>query len=490
MTIEHSRAVRLAAMTAGRGESELERTLDAARIVVSVDSTLPGALLTARTLLTTLRRLPGRLVLERDTLTTKTLDELATVVAAIDPERALTVGRSADATVRVHVGTGRGDQAIRIVPEGHGAHIAGQRRARLRPARAPSGLGCIYTAALGAAEAFKYTAQIRPERRVLHRHLRFCPVSLTNDLHAAPELPPGYELAFTLVGIGAIGSAVVLIISELDVCGTLVAVDFERYGPENRGTYSLGGAREAATEPEKVALAHAALPRFDVVPFRHPVEELPAAIDANEIPWLSLVVSGLDTPAARRATQRLWPDQLIDAATGDTMLGLHEHLYGGGPCLICFFPEERSAPSAVERLAEMTGLPVELLVRGSEHLREEHLRDVTPEQRALLVEQIGKPVCGLARAVGLTELDAGLYRPSVPFISMQAAALAVGRMIATGARVDLPNLVQYDGLIGPQTATLETMRPVPGCYCQARRATIKAVRTRRAKRVAEAGIRN
>lgn len=480
MVVEHSRAVRLAANASGRGESELERALDASCVSVSADASLPGALLTTRVLLTTLRRLPGQLVLDPGELPGSVVDEVAEAVAAIDPERPLKVGRATTPTVRLHVGTGCGDQAVRLVPDGHGAHVAGQRNAVIRLARDASALGSIYTAALGAAEAFKYTAQVQRRRRVLHRHLRFCPVTLSSDLTAAPTLDKSLELALTLVGIGAIGTGVVLILSELDAHGRLLAVDNQNFARENRGTYSIGGAAEVAAEPPKVALAKAALPRFDVTPFPHHVETLPAAIDDGLMPWFPFVLSGLDSPEARRATQRLWPDRLIDAATGDTMLGLHEYLHGVGPCMTCFFPEERGGSSSAERVSEITGLPIELLARGDEILRAEDLSDLTDKQREQLTRHVGEPVCGLARAIGLTGLDAGDYQPSVPFISLQASCLAVGRLVAHELGVDgLSNFVQYDGLFGPQAATLEQMRTIRDCYCQTHAATIEQVRTLR-----------
>jgi hypothetical protein len=482
VALEHSRPLRLAASASGRGESELERALEAARVIVSADASLPGALLTTRVLLTTMRRPPGQLVLERDGLPQTAVDEIAEAVTAVDPERPLTIGRASEATARLHVGTGRGDEAVRLVPEAHGAHVAGQRSATIRPRRSASALGAIYTAALGAAEAFKFTARVRPDRCVLHRHLRFCPVTLSSDLTAAPMLVQPLELAVTLAGIGAIGTGVVLILSELDALGRLIAVDYESFAPENRGTYSLGGGAEVAAKPPKVALAEAALARFDVLPFPHPVEELPAAIDNGDLPWFPVVVSGLDTAEARRATQRIWPDRLIDAATGDTMVGLHEHLHGKGPCMICFFPEERGGPSAAERLSTITGLPVDLLARGDEILREEHLARVSDKQRTLLLQHLGKPVCGLARAIGLTTLGADDYRPSVPFISLQAASLALGRLLAHELGfAPQPNLVQYDGLFGPQTVTLERMRPTNDCYCQTNARTIDKVRALRSR---------
>ncbi len=478
--LEHSRALRLAANASGGQESALEQALEATQIAVSIQAAMPRSLLSARALLCTLRRMPGRLVLEPEGLAAAEIDELAAAVAAIDPERPLMIGHAADPTVRLHLGTERGDHAIRIVPEAHGAHVASQRSAAIRPARPASALGAIYTAALGAAEAFKYAARVQPHRRVLHRHLRFCPVSLSSDLSQAAMSCAPLELELTLVGIGAIGTGVVLILSELDACGFMLAVDDQWFGPENRGTYSIGGEQEARTKPQKVALAEAALADFDVASFPHPVEDLPAAIDAREMPWTALALSALDSPEARRATQRLWPLRLIDAATGDTMLGLHEHVADAGPCMMCFFPSQRSGPSAAARMSEITGLPAALLARGEEILSEEHIAAVSPEQRLLLRGQLGKPVCGLARAIDLSALDSDGFRPSVPFISLQAAALAVGRIFARERESQsLANFVQYDGLFGPQTATLETRAATRGCYCQSNAPTIRRVRALR-----------
>ena len=398
---------------------------------------------------------------------------------AIDPARALTIGRAREATVRLHIGTGRGDEAIRLLPEAHGAHIAGQRTVVIRPQRPASALGAIYTAALAAA-TFKYAARVQGHRRVIHRHLRFCPVTLSNGIWSrAPMSSRSLELALTLVGIGAIGTGIVLILSELQSSGLIVVVDYEQFkartavpirsAPRPRPSQAReGGARARG--------AHGL--RGGKFPYR--VENLPRRSIEGEVPWTALVLSGLDSAEARRATQRLWPDHLIDAATGDTMLGLHEYRHASGPCMMCLFPPERSGPSAAARMAQITGLPVELLARGDDLLREEHLGGVSEEQRAVLLEHVGKPICGLARAIGLTSLDSGGFRPSVPFVRLQAASLAVGRLLVGESIGHTPaNFVQYDALFGPQAATLERRAVTRDCYCQTNQQTIARVRTLR-----------
>jgi hypothetical protein len=147
---------------------------------------------------------------------------------------------------------------------------------------------------------------------------------------------------------------------------------------------------------------------------------------------------------------------------------------------MCFLPLPRTGPSSLERLAQETGLRVEQLARGAEPLSEVELAELTGDQRERLLPHLGRPKCGLANALGLTATDADDYRPSVPFVSQQAACLGVGRLLAVILRLPNPtNLIQYDGLIGPQRATKERRPATATCYCQARASTIQRLRVLR-----------
>lgn len=486
MTVEHSRALLLGESATGVSRSRLEERLDTSVVAVSADPAVPMSALTTRVLMSTLRRGLGTLVLVRDGLSATFVDTLVETVAAIDPERPLRVERPLrlEPTVHVHVGTDPHARAIRIVPEGYGAHIANARTAVIRPRRGGNELGAVYTAALGAAEVFKHTARVLIGRRVLHRHLRFCPVSLTDDLGGAAELPEGLTIDLSLIGVGAIGTGIVLALSEMPVQGRLLAVDRQRFAAENRGTYSLGGAADVEAKPWKVEIAQRTLERFEVEPFRGSVEELLGAVDAGRATWFPTVLTALDSPEARREAQRLWPDRFIDAATGDTMLGLCDHRADVDPCMMCVFQVDRDQPSGVERLAQQVGLPVEVLALGDAPLTEEHLLGLTAEQRLVFVPHLGKPICGLANAAGLTNLDADGYMPSIPFVSLQAACLSVGRLVAAQlGRSPAANFVQYDGLFGPQTATVDTMKRRADCSCVTRRDAIRQVRRERLRRM-------
>jgi hypothetical protein len=150
-------------------------------------------------------------------------------------------------------------------------------------------------------------------------------------------------------------------------------------------------------------------------------------------------------------------------------------------CLICHLPPRTSGPSSTERLATATGPPIALLNRGDNELTDADLAPLTEEQRTLLRPHIGKPICGLAQAIGLTGIDSSGYQPAIPFAAQQAAALGVGRLIAHVLNVPRPdNLVQYDTFRGPLNTTVETRERLPGCYCQERATTIDRVREMRA----------
>lgn len=479
MSLEHSRSIRFAEGVSRRKRGDLEQHLDSRAVVLTIDREIPQALLTGRVLLTTLRRGPGTLILVDDGTLSGFAAEMEALIAAIDLQRPLRIIRPSepipDEAIRVHVGPTAPHRCIRIVPEGHGAHVAGAITATIRLQRPASPLGAVYAAALGADEVFKHTAQVIPNRRVLHRHLRFCPIALSSDLYAAPDLPTSMFLEISIIGLGAIGTGIALLLDLLPAEGRIVAVDRQRFGPENKGTYSIGGVSDVGKW--KVDLAVEVLKNFDVLPIHEPVDELIGAIDRREVRWSPTVLTALDSPEARRDAQRLWPDRLIDAATGDTMLGLHDHRHAVDPCMWCVFPVDRQRPSGADAIAERLGLSPSELADGEAPLTEAHLHGKTDEQRRLLQPHVGKPICGLARATGLSRLGSDDYMPSVPFISLQAACLSIGRLIAQHQGMQPhDNLVQYDGLIGPQAATMETMRRKPDCICNSRSSAIERAR--------------
>lgn len=480
VSTEHSRALLLAVNASALDEHSLRERQEAAVTSLRLDPSLPGALLTARVLLVTLRRLPGKLVLDRTNLPVQLVDELVNAVAAIDSTRPLEVidAPAAEATVQLDIGLAGEPGFIRIVADGYGTQVANDPSVLMSIGQPANALGCVMTAACGAAEAFKRIVVTKDNRRAEHAHFSFCPVTLTSEAAAAPSVSTGTPLDIGLVGTGAIGTAIALILSELRLGGRVVLCDPEGYGPENRGTYSLGGEQEANTRPLKVDVVGDALDAagYTTVRIAEKSTEMIAAIDRKELRSPRIILTGLDNVEARRETQLLWADHIIDGGTSDTGVGF-VHARQTGPCLRCLFPEPAAGRDPLVQLAQETGLPLSRLKRGDEALSEGDIAAITPAQQELLRKHVGRPVCGLADALGLTGEDSGGYLPSVPFVSQMAACLVVGRLLAldlgTGAEA---NFCQFDALLGPSFAEPDLRNADPSCRCQTHPTVVARIR--------------
>lgn len=478
MRAEHSRAMRLAASATARGEASLLEHLAGHHVKLSVRATRSADLAAAELLLANLARLPITLSLDPSGLRTDAHRRL--LAASRRADLAAQQSGSLDpVTLRVHIGNG-GHADLHASAEHHGAHVS---HSPLTVANPASGLGAVTCAALLSGEVFKAIIPMLPGRARNIDSFAWCPVTLTPEPDAAPMLSAPLHLAdIAIIGLGAVGTAVARTLGLLDATGRATLVDPERFAIENVGTYSLGDHDDARGGRWKTELAARALPNVEITRFDLPVAEFIDRIDAGQARWPTTALTGLDSVNARRDAQMLWPQRLLDAATGDTMCGLHDVGPSDRACLRCLFAIPTAGPSAAQRLADATGLDPELLRYGDQLLREDHLATLDAHQRGRLAGQVGKPICGLAQAVGLTDLPSDDYRPSVPFVSQQAACLAVGRLLAD--RLGLPTcatFVQYDALIGPDHGTFERRNPLPGCYCQQRAPLVARLRESRAR---------
>jgi molybdopterin/thiamine biosynthesis adenylyltransferase len=480
MRPEASRTIRLAARAARSSESELEHALTHATTHIRIQPDLPGALPCGALLAATLLRGPGQLTIDPTGIPEPSLAHLQQLALAIRPGQPLALGPPAANATEIAIGERAGE--IAVIPDNHGARLArGTRPSQQRP---PSILGVLLAAALAAGEAFKDAAQISGEHAVRHQDLAFCPVTLTADLTTAPAVPTDWRPEITLAGVGAIGSAHALLLAGLTGPGDIVLIDRQRYAAENLGTYTLGEHADIRAATPKVALAERAFPGWCHYPHHGDITTALTAIDEGRLPWTPLVLAGLDNNDARRETQRLQPDRLLDAATGDTAVGLRD-TRPDGPCLHCMLETPTARPSPTKALTDL-GIPLALAKEpGEAVVTDQIIASASSEHaRELLRSQRGAPICGLLRAAGLTEIDEEDYMPSVPFVSQQAACLTVGRLLAIQLGIDagLANFFQYDTLIGPHRAILQHRHADPACACQQRAEIISAVRDERRQR--------
>lgn len=350
---------------------------------------------------------------------------------------------------------------------------------------AGTGLGSVYTAATLTSEVFKSITGLRPGTYQARSVLDFCPVFPGTDPGTvSPDLPELNGIA--LAGCGAIGTAIVLILSLLEAEGTLTAVDPQTFDDPNVITYSLGTIGDAAQQLHKVDLVALHLPGMDVAPVRGTIQDYIDHIDNHTLPWPRLALGALDSIEARHDLQRLHPDLILDGSTGGaagTTLALHEAL-PFGPCLRCYYPHRNQAgPVAEQRLHENTGLPMHRIARGDQPLTEDDLEGLLPHQRQRLDPYLGQRICGLSTIAELTDYDAFDFRPSASFVAQQAAALVVGALIARSNNL-IPQpgrRIEYDARFGPRTISemTDVRCPSTSCECQARKPLIMEVRQTR-----------
>lgn len=484
----YSRPLRLAAGSSGANEADLRTRLENNTVLVTADAAAPAVASTLLVLIGNLRRLPVQLHLDPNggdgRLDSGLISDLEELTAGIDADRSLSVTRPSYITFHVHVGTSSTSAHVNGVADGHGT--------RLRPDGIPfgplqqpgTGLGGILTGAMLTAEVFKSVVDVLPDRRGPIRSIDFCPVTLGEPDDTIRPLAPLHET--TLVGGGAIGTAIALIFRELTAAGVLTVVDPETYDHPNVTTYSLGDRATAAANTPKVHLIRDQLRGITVDPIIGTARDYIDAIDSGDKPMPTTVLGAVDSIDARHEIAAIHALHTLDGSTGGdtgTMLSLSEATWVG-PCLRCYYPPRPAAgPSVTDILALRTGIPRNLLARGTEKLSANQLTaldDLTPEDRAILTNHVGKEICGLGKAFGLTGENTG-FNPSAAFVAQQAAALVVGALIRGGVTTQANN-VQYDALFGPYGDMTLARNPKSTCRCQTEQDIHQHVRAHRTGR--------
>lgn len=486
MPTDYSRSLLLAGTAADGAPATLRARIEAFKVHLSADIAVPGAETALRTLLADLRRLPLQLSLDADhgqgRLNDNLIDQIEHLAADIDPERLIRVGAAPSGALHIRIGVDHTAAHLTGAPDGHGTHLRrpGYQFPRLR--HPGSGLGAVLTAAMLTGEVFKTVTALRPGS---HRHINvldFCPVALFTSDKRAPEHLHLERLA--LIGAGAIGTAIALILRALGATGELIVVDRQLFERPNVTTYSLGAQRDADERLPKVDIVKTALQGMDVHRIHGTVDKLIAEIETGRSPMPQMVLGAVDNIEARHDIQRIYADLVLDGGTGGragTTVSLHEAL-PTGPCTRCYFPTDTTAVSAERRLHQVTGLPLARIARGDQPLTEDDLRHLPRQGRQLLEKHLGKPVCGLGHLIGLTTIDGdNTYQPSASFVAQQAASLMIGALIYRGGwgRHAPIRQIEYDTLYGPRPDMVDARRPRPGCYCQANADIIKAVRSQR-----------
>ncbi len=154
------------------------------------------------------------------------------------------------------------------------------------------------------------------------------------SLDIGPPLPNvPIEMDALLFGCGGVGNGWAYAVRRLPIRGALDAVDKQSLRKENFGPYVLSSWAEL-TKPKALVLKKALEPRIIVTPRSEPLEFYKIRLDQGLVRVPRLVVAGLDDIPPRHLVQRLWPQILVDMASGGTTTQLVVHTRAG-PGFVC-----------------------------------------------------------------------------------------------------------------------------------------------------------
>jgi len=358
-------------------------------------------------------------------------------------------------------------------------------------------LGAMAAATLGVAEVFKRVYGINTEQAPLLEATEFSLYNLgASDPTAGPELPGVMHLPDTLmVGAGAIGNAIALLLNQLQVHGRMHIVDKQDFAEENLGTCVLLDDKAWLGTSKAKRLAQALNGGNLTCTF----EQSPIAIAARgpilRAMTTELVLNALDDVEARRDTQLLWPSVLVDGGINAVGAAVRVHRLDRPrwACMRCGFKQAVASATAVQ--SEATGLSKETL--ASDHDRQLNDADIAaafPEKRSWLKvqQQLGRTVCATiaeaqARRVGMNIAPG--FRPSSPFVAGLSAVLVMAEALKAlyFKQVQTIQHFQMESIfIGPASGAALMTSASTRCECSVHRSHINDVAAVRGKRASMA----
>lgn len=354
-------------------------------------------------------------------------------------------------------------------------------------------LAAMMAASLGVTEVFKRVYEIPGEVAPLLGLTQFSLFELsTSPSGLGPPLPSEITLPDTLlVGAGAIGNAVALLLSQLPVGGRLHIVDKQAFGRENLGTCVLLDLISWVSEAKAERLA-AWLSSNSKLSCTGEAVLIADASSGEYLPGMAvdLVFNGLDDVQARHDAQLLWPTVLVDGGINAIGVAVVTHRLDqpSGACLRCTFSLRAADQRALQ--AQLTGLSVASLDAGLDRqLTELDVEAAAEAKRDWLRQRMkaGKTLCATITEAqqSLGVQFAGGFRPSVPLVASAAAAVSVAQALKTLLFPDAPFVQRFQMeslFIGPETSVSLHTDARTTCECVAHRRIIEQLASQRARR--------
>lgn len=335
---------------------------------------------------------------------------------------------------------------------------------------------------LAVANVFKALIKIKASRALNFDDLSFSFYNFVQgECDGGKQLVSVYDCRLLLVGAGAIGSAVAYVLRDMPLYGLLDIVDYQKYAAENLATTIYLTPGHFGKSKARVAADYAT---NNLAAIGHEMNlELWLANNKGHIP---VVLNALDNiPTRRQVQQFVWPDVLIDGATGSFLAQVIFHQWSSGdPCLLCLF-EDRKVENADQIATQATGLSIQRVTNQHSLVTQEDVNEAPTHHRDWLKSFIGKEICsviqqGVARSIS-SELQNDSFAPAAPFVAGLSACMmlsALYRHLVSDPHT-IVNRFQFDSLTGPAAAVSYKEVPKPDCLCQTRRTNIEFLRWQR-----------
>lgn len=385
-----------------------------------------------------------------------------------------------DAALKVGIRGGRGLTAV-VNSNGWLARVASGGRDLPGNFDQANPIAALFASSLGVSEVFKRLLPVRRQRAGPIDNLEFSLYSFrTAGSDPGPRLPASLPLRAMLVGAGAIGNGVVYVLSRLPMVGDLSLIDYQQYGDENLGTCLLIGPDDIG-QPKALVLSGHGRNGLRMRGFPEELAQFQTRL-GEELPHPTIVLSAVDSVAARHAIQDLWPDLVINGAIGDFPCEVSRHPWGEDvACMRCTYQDPPGERAEVVQ-SRLTGLPADRLLDLTRELEAEDVGAAAGDKRVFLQSRLGRQLCSIvdeamAQYLADEQLRPG-FQPSVPFVATMAAALMMGELVKSlgGWPTDLAPRFQFDSLIGPQAGQAFPEPRRASCVCRTRRDNIDRVR--------------
>lgn len=194
-----------------------------------------------------------------------------------------------------------------------------------------------------------------------------------------PQLPQIIDIGeLYLVGLGAIGQAVVYTLSSLSLEGNVYLIDPDDVQWSNLNRYVGATAADAKENVCKVEVAkrllETARDKLKVVPFPKSYDEFRESSFPRKY---NLLISAVDNNETRRLIQCDLPKVVLNAGTSESIYSISRVELGRSQCLICPDPKAEHELHLLNTISNLTGIPtdeVERLRRTHSIFTDDHVR--------------------------------------------------------------------------------------------------------------------